>query len=154
MWVHRRVTHQREGLSGILCAGLGTSDLALINSDMPLGAGFPTLETTDDNRVTHWTPWIDPSRRILVSYGRSWFGSSIRAEFLFLVLSLLGEGEWPGSLARCDYEDKRRGTCNVFICNERLSGKRMVRIIEQKTKKDWAEFIKKLADERYPEAEM
>ena len=50
--MHRRVPHQREGLSGILCAGVGAGYLALIKSDMPLGAGFPTLETTDDNRVT------------------------------------------------------------------------------------------------------
>ena len=50
--MHRRVPHQREGLSGILCAGLGTGYLVLIKSDMPLGAGFPTLETADDNRVT------------------------------------------------------------------------------------------------------
>ena len=32
----------------------------------PLGAGFPTLETTI---VSQWTPWIDPSKRTLVSYG-------------------------------------------------------------------------------------
>jgi len=39
----------------------------------------------------------------------------------------------------------------VFICNERLSGKRMVRIIEQKTKKDWARFLEEIAS-HYPKA--
>jgi hypothetical protein len=38
------------------------------------------------------------------------------------------------------------------MANEPLKGCRMVEITEQKTKKDWAKFINKLADEMYPEA--
>ena len=68
------------------CAGLGTGYLALIKSDMHLGQAS-LLWKQQTTIVSHWTPWIDPRRRTLVSYGRLWSSSSIRAEFLFLVLS-------------------------------------------------------------------
>ena len=47
----------------------------------------------------------------------------------------------PGRPARHDYEYKRHGVCNVFMANEPLAGKRMVKITERKTKQDWACFI-------------
>jgi len=50
-----------------------------------------------------------------------------------------------------DYEYSRKGVCNIFMANEPLSGKRIVKITERKTKQDWAEFIKDIADE-YPTA--
>jgi transposase len=50
-----------------------------------------------------------------------------------------------------DYEYSRKGVCNIFMANEPLSGKRIVKITERKTKQDWAEFIKDIADE-YPKA--
>jgi len=34
----------------------------------------------------------------------------------------------PGHLARSDYEYSRRGTCNIFMANEPLVGKRIVRV--------------------------
>jgi len=40
----------------------------------------------------------------------------------------------PGRPARHDYEYKRHGVCNVFMANEPLAGKRMVKITERKTK--------------------
>lgn len=58
----------------------------------------------------------------------------------------------PGSEKKQDYEYSRSGTCNIFMANEPLQGKRYVEITERKTKKDWAMFIKKIADELYPEA--
>jgi len=58
----------------------------------------------------------------------------------------------PGKDKRIDYEYIRHGTSNIFMANEPLSGKRMVEITEFKKKKDWAEFIKKISDEMYPEA--
>lgn len=58
----------------------------------------------------------------------------------------------PGSEKKEDYEYKRCGTCNIFMANEPLKGKRYVEITERKTKKDWAMFIKKIADEFYPNA--
>ena len=45
-----------------------------------------------------------------------------------------------------DYEYSRKGVCNIFIANEPLAGKRTVKITERKTKNDWAEFIKEIAD--------
>ena len=58
----------------------------------------------------------------------------------------------PGKEARVDYEYIRHGVVNIFVANEPLKGRRLVEITEQKTKKDWAEFIKKISDEMYPEA--
>jgi len=58
----------------------------------------------------------------------------------------------PGQEARVDYEYIRHGVVNIFMANEPLMGKRMVEITEFKTKKDWARFIKKIADDQYPDA--
>jgi len=48
----------------------------------------------------------------------------------------------PGKIARYDYEYRRCGVCNIFMACEPLAGKRMVKITETKTKKDWAIFLK------------
>ena len=56
----------------------------------------------------------------------------------------------PGREKRIDYEYERCGVCNIFMANEPLRGKRMVKITERKTRIDWAEFIKEIADEIYP----
>lgn len=45
-----------------------------------------------------------------------------------------------------DYEYARKGVCNIFIASEPLTGKRMVKVTERKTKTDWAEFIKEIED--------
>ena len=58
----------------------------------------------------------------------------------------------PGHEGRVDYEYIRHGVVNIFMANEPLMGKRMVEITEFKTKKDWARFIKKIADDQYPDA--
>ena len=57
-----------------------------------------------------------------------------------------------GQQARLDYEYIRHGMVNIFMANEPLKGKRMVEITERKTKTDWAEFIKRIAEEMYPQA--
>jgi len=57
-----------------------------------------------------------------------------------------------GKERRVDYEYVRKGTCNIFMVNEPLAGKRCVKITERKTKLDWAELIKEIADEYYPTA--
>ena len=51
----------------------------------------------------------------------------------------------PGQPARNDYEYKRCGVCNIFMACEPLAGKRMVKITERKTKKDWALFLEEIA---------
>ncbi len=70
---------------------------------------------------------------------------------------LIGETKVPikmsgGTEKRIDYEYKRNGVCNIFIANEPLAGKRYVKITKRKTKKDWAEFIREVADKEYPHA--
>jgi len=57
-----------------------------------------------------------------------------------------------GKDKRIDYEYIRHGVVNIFMANEPLKGKRLVEITEFKTKKDWAKFVKKVADEMYPQA--
>jgi hypothetical protein len=57
----------------------------------------------------------------------------------------------PGIPCRFDSEYKRNGVSNLFMIFEPLRGKRFVRVTEQRTKKDWAECIKYVADELYPD---
>jgi len=57
-----------------------------------------------------------------------------------------------GKEKRVDYEYIRHGVVNIFMANEPLKGKRLVEVTGHKTKKDWAEFVKRLADEMYPDA--
>jgi len=58
----------------------------------------------------------------------------------------------PGQEARVDYEYIRHGVVNIFMANEPLRGKRFVEVTAFKTKKDWAIFVKRIADEWYPTA--
>ena len=58
----------------------------------------------------------------------------------------------PGQDARVDYEYVRHGVVNIFMANEPLVGKRYVQVTDFKTKKDWARFVKRIADEWYPKA--
>jgi transposase len=53
----------------------------------------------------------------------------------------------PGSLSKYDYEYERCGTCNIFLASQPLAGKRLIKITERKTKKDWASFIEDIANE-------
>jgi hypothetical protein len=59
----------------------------------------------------------------------------------------------PGKDKRVDYEYIRHGVVNIFMANEPLKGQRSVEVTESKTKKDWAKFVKRIADEMYPETE-
>jgi len=58
----------------------------------------------------------------------------------------------PGRVARHDYEYRRCGVCTVFLASEPLAGKRMARVTERRTKRDWAYFIEEIAG-RYESAE-
>jgi len=58
----------------------------------------------------------------------------------------------PGQSAKYDYEYRRCGVCNIFLACEPLAGKRMVKVTERKTKRDWAYFLERIADQ-YKEAE-
>lgn len=57
-----------------------------------------------------------------------------------------------GHEKREDSEYIRRGVVNIFMANEPLAGKRLVEVTQTKTKADWAKFIKRIADEMYPNA--
>jgi hypothetical protein len=59
----------------------------------------------------------------------------------------------PGKPAREDYEYVREGVCNVFLACEPLAGQRYTMVAAQRTKQEWAQFIRRLSDECYPEAE-
>jgi hypothetical protein len=59
----------------------------------------------------------------------------------------------PGQDAKEDYEYSRQGVVNIFMANEPLKGKRYIRIKSSKTKKDWAYFVRYIADQLYPRAE-
>ena len=58
----------------------------------------------------------------------------------------------PGRVERQDYHYKRNGTCVVLMAVEPLAGHRTVKVTEQKTKKDYADFMKNLAL-KYADAE-
>lgn len=58
----------------------------------------------------------------------------------------------PGSERKEDYEYERCGVANIFMANEPLAAKRFVKVTDKKTKTDWAEFIKEIADIHYPTA--
>lgn len=58
-----------------------------------------------------------------------------------------------GQAARTDFEYERCGVANIFLASEPLKGKRYVDVTQRKTKVDWAEFIKKIADKWYKDAE-
>jgi len=58
----------------------------------------------------------------------------------------------PGRAARYDYEYRRCGVCNIFLASEPLAGKRIVRVTERKTKRDWARFLEEIAGQ-YERAE-
>jgi hypothetical protein len=58
----------------------------------------------------------------------------------------------PGEPERQDYEYERRGTCNIFVAFEPLTGNRIVEVTERRTKEDWAHFMQKIAS-RYETGE-
>ena len=59
----------------------------------------------------------------------------------------------PGQPPRFDYEYERNGVCNLFMFVEPLAGWRHVEVTARRTKQDYAQQMKYLVDERYPEAE-
>ena len=56
-------------------------------------------------------------------------------------------GAAPGRCRRYDYEYTRRGVCNIFMASEPLAGRRLTKVTERRTKRDWALFIEELAAE-------
>lgn len=60
----------------------------------------------------------------------------------------------PGKPKRVDYEYKREGTCNVFIFYQPLTGWRRVLVRNTRNRVDFAECMKTLVNEWFPEADQ
>ncbi len=60
----------------------------------------------------------------------------------------------PGQVAHYDYEYVRNGVANIFMIFEPLAGQRDVKVTGRRTKKDYAECLRKISDEMYPDAEI
>ena len=59
----------------------------------------------------------------------------------------------PGKLAKVDYEYERKGTAVVLLAYNLDTGQRFVEVREQRTKRDYAEFMQTLLVDHYPHAE-
>ena len=59
----------------------------------------------------------------------------------------------PGQVKRVDNEYKRKGTANIFLFTEALSGWRRVSVRTHRKTEDWAEEVQGLLDQDYPLAE-
>jgi hypothetical protein len=60
----------------------------------------------------------------------------------------------PGRPGRYDYEYERNGTAVHFLFTEPLAGWRKVTVRERRTAVDWAEEMRILLEDDYPEAEQ
>lgn len=72
-------------------------------------------------------------------------------------IQLIGEVQLPISAAPghprlVDDEYVRNGVASIFLEVEPLGSKRQVDITEQRTRIDWAHFIRDMLEERYPDA--
>lgn len=59
----------------------------------------------------------------------------------------------PGSIAKYDYEYKRKGTCNLFVAVDPKGGMRFVKVTDTRTKEDFAYFMKDLTENYFAKAE-
>ena len=59
----------------------------------------------------------------------------------------------PGHPVLVDDEYERKGVASIFCEVEPLGGKRKVKITGQRTRIDWAHFVREMLDERYADAE-
>ena len=59
----------------------------------------------------------------------------------------------PGQPERVDYEYERRGTANLFMSCEPLTGQRHVTVTDRRTAVDFAAEVRDLLEGRYPHAE-
>ena len=58
----------------------------------------------------------------------------------------------PGRPKRIDYEYRRRGTTNVFMMFEPLSGRRYVKVTDRRARVDFGHCVRDLIDVHYPNA--
>jgi hypothetical protein len=60
----------------------------------------------------------------------------------------------PGQVAHYDCEYARHGVANLFMIFEPLAGQRDVEVTDRRTKKDYAQCLRKLSDQMYPDAQI
>ena len=60
----------------------------------------------------------------------------------------------PGRVKRYDYEYERNGTRNLFVFCEPKGGWRHLEVTERRTAVDFAEQMRWLVDEAYPDTEV
>ena len=58
-----------------------------------------------------------------------------------------------GQSLRQDYEYERNGTANIFMAVEPLVGKRKTFVTDRRTNQDFAELLRYLSDDGYPDAQ-
>lgn len=58
----------------------------------------------------------------------------------------------PGHPPRYDYAYFRAGVCNLFLAFEPMRGQRDVLCFRQRTRREWALWVKHLVDDLYPQA--
>lgn len=59
----------------------------------------------------------------------------------------------PGQVKRVDPEYRRNGIASVFLMNMPLEGTRHVRVRQHRKREDFAEVIRELCDDLYPDAQ-
>ena len=59
-----------------------------------------------------------------------------------------------GSSEKYDYEYERNGVSNLFMLSAPLEGWRHVKVTNRHTKQDWAQLIKELVDEHFPDKKI
>ena len=59
----------------------------------------------------------------------------------------------PGDPERFDYEYERGGVADLFMLFEPLAGKRYIEITDRRRRVEWAEVMRIVSDELYPDAE-
>ncbi len=57
----------------------------------------------------------------------------------------------PGAVGSYDYEYERNGVSNLFMLFAPLEGWRRVAVTDRRAKVDWAQVVKQLVDEDYPD---
>lgn len=60
----------------------------------------------------------------------------------------------PGQPGRHDYEYKREGTCNLFLCFAPGEGWRQVKVTKRRTAQDFAWCMQELVAEHFAEADV
>jgi transposase len=59
----------------------------------------------------------------------------------------------PGQVQRYDHEYVRQGVANLFMFSTPLENKRRIKVTDHRCRTDWAQAMKELTDEDYPDVE-